>query len=33
MTRGFWNDPARHMETYWERIPGPGSMETGQKSR
>jgi acetyl-CoA synthetase len=22
MTRGFWNDPARYIETYWERIPG-----------
>jgi acetyl-CoA synthetase len=22
MTHGFWNDPARYLETYWERIPG-----------
>jgi acetyl-CoA synthetase len=22
MTRGFWNDPARYIETYWERVPG-----------
>lgn len=22
MTRGFWNDPARYLETYWGRIPG-----------
>jgi acetyl-CoA synthetase len=22
MTRGFWNDEARYLETYWKRIPG-----------
>jgi len=22
MTRGFWNDPQRYLETYWSRIPG-----------
>ncbi|HXI81096.1 MAG TPA: AMP-binding protein [Verrucomicrobiae bacterium] len=22
MTRGFWNDPERYLETYWQRIPG-----------
>src|SRR5262249_42902276 len=22
MTRGFWRDPARYLETYWSRIPG-----------
>src|SRR6185436_12868233 len=22
MTRGFWNDPARYLETYWSRLPG-----------
>jgi acetyl-CoA synthetase len=22
MTRGFWNDPERYVETYWSRIPG-----------
>jgi acetyl-CoA synthetase len=22
MTRGFWRDPERYLETYWERIPG-----------
>jgi acetyl-CoA synthetase len=22
MTRGFWNDPERYLETYWERLPG-----------
>jgi len=22
MTRGFWNDPDRYLETYWSRIPG-----------
>jgi len=22
MTRGFWNDPERYLETYWSRIPG-----------
>ena len=22
MTRGFWNDPARYVETYWSRWPG-----------
>ncbi len=22
MTRGFWNDPARYLETYWSRVPG-----------
>ncbi len=22
MTRGFWNDPDRYMETYWSRFPG-----------
>jgi acetyl-CoA synthetase len=22
MTRGFWNDPARYVETYWSRLPG-----------
>jgi acetyl-CoA synthetase len=22
MTRGFWNDPQRYLDTYWSRIPG-----------
>ena len=22
MTRGFWRDPERYMQTYWSRIPG-----------
>jgi len=22
MTRGFWNDPQRYLETYWSRLPG-----------
>ena len=22
MTRGFWRDPERYLETYWSRIPG-----------
>ncbi|HEX5825630.1 MAG TPA: AMP-binding protein [Candidatus Limnocylindrales bacterium] len=22
MTRGFWNDPERYLETYWQRFPG-----------
>ena len=22
MTRGFWNDPQRYLETYWSRVPG-----------
>jgi acetyl-CoA synthetase len=22
MTRGFWNDPERYVETYWRRFPG-----------
>ena len=22
MTRGFWNDPVRYLETYWQRFPG-----------
>ncbi len=22
MTRGFWHDPARYLETYWSRFPG-----------
>ncbi|MDQ2806396.1 MAG: AMP-binding protein [Chloroflexota bacterium] len=22
MTRGFWGDPARYIETYWSRLPG-----------
>jgi acetyl-CoA synthetase len=22
MTRGFWNDPERYLETYWSRVPG-----------
>jgi acetyl-CoA synthetase len=22
MTRGFWNDPERYLETYWHRLPG-----------
>jgi acetyl-CoA synthetase len=22
MTRGFWNDPERYLDTYWRRIPG-----------
>ena len=22
MTRGFWNDPQRYLETYWSRFPG-----------
>ena len=22
MTRGFWNDPKRYLDTYWRRIPG-----------
>jgi len=22
MTRGFWNDPERYVETYWSRVPG-----------
>jgi acetyl-CoA synthetase len=22
MTRGFWNDPNRYVETYWSRVPG-----------
>ncbi len=22
MTRGFWNDPERYIETYWSRFPG-----------
>jgi acetyl-CoA synthetase len=22
MTRGFWNDPGRYLETYWSRVPG-----------
>jgi acetyl-CoA synthetase len=22
MTRGFWHDPKRYLETYWQRIPG-----------
>jgi acetyl-CoA synthetase len=22
MTRGFWRDPAKYLETYWARIPG-----------
>jgi acetyl-CoA synthetase len=22
MTRGFWNDPERYVETYWQRFPG-----------
>jgi acetyl-CoA synthetase len=22
MTRGFWGDPERYLETYWSRIPG-----------
>ncbi len=22
MTRGFWRDPERYLETYWRRIPG-----------
>jgi acetyl-CoA synthetase len=22
MTRGFWNDPERYLETYWRRFPG-----------
>jgi acetyl-CoA synthetase len=22
MTRGFWNDPERYLETYWARLPG-----------
>ncbi|MBA2556635.1 MAG: AMP-binding protein [Chloroflexi bacterium] len=22
MTRGFWNDPERYLESYWSRIPG-----------
>ena len=22
MTRGFWKDPARYLETYWSRLPG-----------
>jgi acetyl-CoA synthetase len=22
MTRGFWNDPERYLETYWARVPG-----------
>jgi acetyl-CoA synthetase len=22
MTRGFWNDPRRYLETYWSRFPG-----------
>ena len=22
MTRGFWNDPERYLETYWKRFPG-----------
>jgi acetyl-CoA synthetase len=22
MTRGFWNDPDRYIETYWSRLPG-----------
>jgi acetyl-CoA synthetase len=22
MTRGFWNDPERYIQTYWSRIPG-----------
>jgi acetyl-CoA synthetase len=22
MTRGFWNDPERYLDTYWSRVPG-----------
>jgi acetyl-CoA synthetase len=22
MTRGFWHDPERYLETYWSRVPG-----------
>jgi acetyl-CoA synthetase len=22
MTRGFWNDPERYLDTYWRRVPG-----------
>ena len=22
MTRGFWRDPERYLETYWRRFPG-----------
>ena len=22
MTRGFWQDPERYLETYWSRVPG-----------
>ncbi len=22
MTRGFWNDPERYLDTYWRRLPG-----------
>ena len=22
MTRGFWRDPERYIETYWSRVPG-----------
>src|SRR4051794_35999734 len=22
MTRGFWRDPERYLETYWRRLPG-----------
>ena len=32
MTRGFWRDPERYVETYWRRIPGRGSTATGRSS-
>ena len=32
MTRGFWRDPDRYLETYWSRFPASGSMATGRRS-
>ena len=33
MTRGFWNDPERYLETYWSRLPRDrGSTATGRSS-
>ena len=32
MTRGFWQDPDRYLDTYWSRFPDTGSMATGRKS-
>ena len=32
MTRGFWGDPERYLETYWRGCPGSGCTATGPRS-